>query len=117
MPSLALFLRGIRPINFTYREAAARTGLDAGHISDYEKGKRIPKPEQLVALAQAYGVDRHFVLLFADFLALPGFESLAGEPDEDVALSGLLQAATVDETRQLVKHLATMRFMTRMTNG
>ena len=97
----------------TLRAAGARSGINWSRINDFERGKRIPKPAHLVALAQAYGVDRHFVLLYADLLGLPGFDSLLGEPDEESALDGLLHAASVAEKRQLVKYLASIRFMPR----
>lgn len=115
VPDLALFLTEIRG-PMTFREAGKRAGIYWTHINDFERGRRTPSRSQLTALAQAYGVDRHgvdrhFVLLYADFLRLPGFESLLGEPDEESALTQLLQAASIEEKRQLIKHLASIRLM------
>ena len=107
-----MFLREIRG-TMTLRAAGDLSGINWSRISDFERGKRSPRPEHLVALAQAYGVDRHFVLLYADLLGLPGFDLLLGGSDEESALGNLLNAASVAEKRQLVKLLASIRFMPR----
>lgn len=107
MPDLPAFLKELRLRSGLNQNAVG--GLDKSQVSRFEKGDRTPKPEQLVLLAEAYGVDRHFLLLYADFLELPGFELLRGEFEEEHALGELLQETTVDERRLLIKYLAGLR--------
>ena len=47
----------------TLAEASKKTGLSVSQYSDYEHGRRNPKPEQLVKISRGYGLpDDYFVL-------------------------------------------------------
>lgn len=107
MPDLPEFLKGIRLRSGVRQNAVA--GLAGSTVSRFESGERTPRPEQLALLAEAYRVDRHFLLLYADILEFPGFELLKGEPDEEYALGELLKETTINERRLLIKYLAGLR--------
>ena len=109
MPELRSFLRSIRTVSLA--EAERRSGIGKSRISDFERGNRYPTPGHLVRLAQAYGVDRMILLLYADFLQLPGFEALIQEAQEENGLDRLLQGANLEEKREMAKHLATIRMI------
>ena len=83
--------------------------VDHSEVSKFERGLHTPSPQHLRALADAYGVDRHFVLLYAGYLELPGFEVLLSAGDEQSALDLLFKEASRDERRVLAKHLAWLR--------
>ena len=110
LSDLGRFLRKMREdAGLTQAEAEALTGIDAPRISRFERGVRTPDAGHLVSLANAYEVDRHFVLLRAGIVQLPGFDILMGEAEEVVALDRLFAEATADERRELAKHLAWLR--------
>lgn len=107
---LSEFLRRIRERkNISQSEAARRTGINKSVISRYESGERIPNPAHLVLLAEAYETDRHFVLLHAGIVELIGFEMLTLEAEAEDSFDQLLASATLDEKRQLIKYLASIR--------
>lgn len=85
------------------------TGIDAPRISRFERGIRSPDSDHLVNLAKAYGVDRHVLLFRAGIVELPGFGVLLEGTDETEALDRILSSATVEERRELAKHLARIR--------
>ena len=107
LPEFLKWLR--RRSELSIREAAERSELNRGTISQLENGKRPATPDYLAALAAAYQVDRHYVLLYAGIIELPGFEILMEETEESCALDRLLAQANLDEKRQLAKHLASLR--------
>lgn len=109
MPELSSFLRSLR--NMTLKEASERSGIDPSRISDFERGARAPNPSHLVRLAQAYGVDRVLLLLYADFWELPGFDALLRAVQEEDGLNQVLQEASLQEKRQLAQHLASLRMV------
>lgn len=69
---------------YALKELATRTGLSASYLTEIEKGKKYPKAEKILSLAQALGVS------FDDLV------SLKLEHDLD-ALSGLLDSPLMQE--------------------
>jgi phosphoribosylglycinamide formyltransferase-1 len=111
MPELRRYLKAIRTISLA--EAAKRSGISRSWISDFEKGVRNPNPGHLVSLARAYQVDRKILLLYADFLHLPGFDPLILEEEEVDGLARLLQGANLKEEHELANHLATIPMISK----
>lgn len=115
---LGRFLRKMREdAGLTQTQVQKLTGIDSPRISRFERGNRVPDPGQLVNLANAYGVDRHFVLLRAGIVELPGFESLIDEAEEAVALDKIFSEATLEERRELAKHLARIRIASPLVDA
>ena len=107
---LPQFLRRLRQLaGLSLRQAQSKSGLARGTISKLENGKLSASPSYLTLLAQAYGVDRNFVLMHAGIVQLPGFEVLMRDVVTITALDDLLQSATLEEKRQLAKYLASLR--------
>lgn len=121
---LGRFLKSLRrSARLTQKDAARVLDCSDTLISRFEKGKRTPNPPQLATLARAYGVDRHFVLLRAGVLELPGFEEMLRHSEHREALERalefasqpggggqLLSGATAEERRQVARFLAWLRF-------
>ena len=54
---LGLKLRALRAERgLTLQETAARAGLSISYLSEIEKGRKYPKPERLLGLAEAFGI-------------------------------------------------------------
>lgn len=54
---LGLKLKGLRQERgYSLTEAAKRAGLSVSYLSEIEKGRKYPKPDKLIRLAEAFGV-------------------------------------------------------------
>ena len=108
--SLGDHLRRLRRLAGMSLAVAARNArIDRATIQKFESGKRMPDAKHLIALAAAYGIDRHLLLMYAGLVELPGFETLLGSIGEGEALDRLFENASVTERRELAKHLAWLR--------
>lgn len=106
---LGEYLRWIRlRADLSLRQAQKATDINYSSISRFEGGGRPPSPLQLRKLALAYDVDVTFVLIRAGYLELPGFDEMRGD-SEDERLASLLELASLDEKRELVRHLVSLR--------
>lgn len=68
-------LRKVRHLN--QKELAEKAQLDASYVSQIEGGKRVPSTPAIDAIAQAFGVPIHLLMLFAS-----DAEDLRGLPVE-----------------------------------
>ncbi len=91
------------------REAATAARLDQSVLSRLETGERKAQAHHLLALARAYAVPSNWLLLQAGIMEIPGFEELLKAPDAVAALDQLLLRASIEEKRELARHLAALR--------
>jgi transcriptional regulator with XRE-family HTH domain len=79
----------------TLAEVVSRIGISESHLSRFEKGKRVPSPEDVSALLVIYGVtgeERYELLALARKAGQPGLWQRDGSPGSRFATLKLLES-------------------------
>jgi transcriptional regulator with XRE-family HTH domain len=89
-------LRRLREVcELTLAEVVARIGISESHLSRFEKGKRVPSPEDVSALLVIYGVtgeERYELLTLAKKAGQPGLWQRDGSFESKFATLKLLES-------------------------
>ena len=89
-------LRRLREASgLTLAEVVSRIGISESHLSRFEKGKRVPSPEDVSALLVIYGVTgekRHELLVLARKAGQPGLWQRDGSPGSRFATLKILES-------------------------
>ena len=89
-----------RKAGLTQSQLAARSGVAAISIHQYEKGKRVPRLEQIYKIADALGIP------YYELLDYEAYGNLKKAREEIDALKGKLEAAAGEEREELEALLA-----------
>ena len=113
---LGVYLKHLREgARMSLRDAETKCGINYSLICRIERGQVVANPSQLELFAKGYRVEKNFVLLQAGVVELSGFSKLmrAASPTSG-DLDAILKSTTEAEKRELVKHLAALRFTSPM---